>query len=266
MRPSPESFHFTKWYLDGVSTAGQVMIGYWAELRWRGLHLTWHSAAHSDPSGSLQEQASLTPVDPPALNQHVLTWGAPALGLSLEYRSLAPPYSLPLHATTDGSVLWHCEMPVAEVAATRRGYPPQRLTGYAERMVFSLPPWRLPIRELRWGRWIADAGRRGLVWIDWQGEERPRTWLVLDGHELRGGRVSENGVTAPDLSLKLVEPRALRSRVLSELVNRVPGLSHLLPETIMALREVRWMARGELRQRGGGSVWGTAIFEHVVMG
>ena len=266
MRPSTESFQFTKWYLDGVSTAGQVLVAYWTELRWRGLHLTWHSVAHTDPSGSLQEQTSLVPVAPPALGHRMLTWAAPALGLSLEYQSLAPSYSLLLHATTDGSVLWYCEVPVARVTGTRRGRPPMELTGYAERMEFSLPPWRLPIRELRWGRWIADSGQRGLVWNDWRSEDRPRTWVVLDGNELQDGRVFDDGVAARDFSLKLVEPRELRSRVLSELVDRVPGLSHLLPETIMALRETRWMARGELRQRGGHSVWGTAIFEHVIMG
>lgn len=40
---SPGSFEFTKWYLDGVAPSGDLFMGYWVRLRWRGLAVTWHS-------------------------------------------------------------------------------------------------------------------------------------------------------------------------------------------------------------------------------
>ena len=62
------------------------------------------------------------------------------------------------------------EAPAAEVSVSLRGFAPLRGTGYAERILITIPPWRLPIRELRWGRWIGEAASRSVVWIDWRGE------------------------------------------------------------------------------------------------
>ena len=39
--------------------------------------------------------------------------------------------------------------------------------GYAECLTVTVPPWQLPIRQLRWGRFVAPD--RSLAWIDWQG-------------------------------------------------------------------------------------------------
>ena len=42
-------------------------------------------------------------------------------------------------------------------------------TGYAERLELSIRPWRLPIRELRWGRFVSEGA--SMAWIDWQGAD-----------------------------------------------------------------------------------------------
>ena len=56
--------------------------------------------------------------------------------------------------------------------------------GYAEHLSMTIPPWRLPIDTLRWGRFLSPE--RSVVWIDWQKEGDGRTWIFVDGTEVRG--------------------------------------------------------------------------------
>ena len=50
--------------------------------------------------------------------------------------------------------------------------------GYAERLVLTIPPWKLPIETLRWGRFLSPSD--WIVWIDWQGEH-PQTIVYRNG-------------------------------------------------------------------------------------
>ena len=68
---------------------------------------------------------------------------------------------------------WHCVLPRGPVSAGAFNG-----LGYAEHLRLTIPPWRLPIRTLRWGRFLSP--RNSLVWIDWQGGFTSRT-LFLNG-------------------------------------------------------------------------------------
>lgn len=258
-------FSFTKWYLDGITPAGDTWIGYWTRLAWRGLAVAWHSVARSRSTPALHESSSLAAVDPPVWRAGHLVWQAPALGVTLEYQPTARSFARTLFRGPGGSVEWHCEVPAAHATCHLTTLPPLEGVGYAERIHFTIPPWRLPLRELRWGRWIAEDAAASLIWIDWLGQE-PRTWVVLNGTDLPASRVSDDAVVGRGAELVMADRHLIRTRALADLVHGIPALTPLLPKKFLHLRETRWQGRGELRRAGHAPLRGLTLSEHVILG
>lgn len=263
--PPAEPFELIKWYLDAVAPGGQVFVNHWTTLRWRGFSCTWHSHATVGPSGQLEERGCLSPVAPPSWVDGHLVWHSPALRHTAKYLPLLPSFSRVLLDGPTGRVDWHCEIPAGRVTAQREPDPSIVGLGYAERIRLTMPPWRLPIRELRWGRWIADDGTDSLVWIDWRGSE-PRTWIFRNGQALEGASVSDHSVTGPGMELGLAKGQPVRSRSVGEVIRKVPGLSALVPGSVLDWQEDRWVGRASLIREGvtGGPGW--MLFERVVLG
>ena len=59
--------------------------------------------------------------------------------------------------TPFGSVEWSCDAPGAGVEIVCEDGVTIRGAGYSEHMVLAMLPWKLPIDELRWGRWLSPS-------------------------------------------------------------------------------------------------------------
>jgi len=229
-----DRFQLSKWYLDCVSGPGEVFLAYCAELRWRGLHL--HYASVLGHSSSLREVPA-----PVWRGDGVLEWNAPALGVTGRWEALDPPIQETL---MDGACQWHCLVPRARTEVHIRDVSLLGL-GYAEHLTMSVPPWRLGIEELRWGRFLSETD--GLVWIEWRGPKPAR----LRWH---------NGVRAgEELELEIRDREVLREGPLIETaLSFIPNIRKLFPARILGLREAKWRSRAAL-----GAADGWAIHEVV---
>ncbi len=156
---------------------------------------------------------------------------------------------------------WHPVLLAAEVELTLRG---QLLSGvgYLERLRIDVAPWRLPIEELRWGR-FHGAGR-SIVWIEWRGASPLRLCLV-DGVEVEVGALADEGFEFADGARLELTPRAvLRDGRLGQTVLRERLFRWLpLPRSIRAMHETKWLASGRFTDRGGVTSAGFAIHEVV---
>jgi len=159
-------------------------------------------------------------------------------------------------------VEWTCTAPAADVVVHAPGGAVVHGRGYAERLVMTLPPWRLPIRELRWGRWIAADQVRSLVWIDWRGAA-PATWVLRDGALCAGATVSDTEVCAGGDVAPIAARRLLHSRRLEDVIGTIAPLRALLPPGILAMEDTRWACGDPLGAPDGSSVSGAAIAELV---
>ena len=74
----------------------------------------------------------------------VAAWG-------LECRDLAAPM---MYRESAGSIVWTCLQPGSRVNISLGDRQLAGL-GYAECLSVTLPPWRLPLSELRWGRFVS---------------------------------------------------------------------------------------------------------------
>ena len=257
------SFLLTKWYLDCVSADGQAFIGYWGEIRWRGLAFCAAQTLRRDESGRLQSVTRSGRVAPPVLADGELRWVQPGLGMDGVWRASSPAVHRRLLDSPQGFVDWHCEMPgaCAEIRF-RRERASLRGRGYAEFLQMTLPPWRLPVEELRWGRFHSDLDT--VVWIQWRGPHP--LCLILSSGKIwtEDAAISEDRVSLPGAVLDLAGHTVLRTGpIVSTALARLPLLKHSLPGRFLALDETKWISQGTVHDSGGDSRRGWAIHEVV---
>ncbi len=265
------SFALTKWYLDCVAESGGSAIGYWAALRWGRVTAVWQAIAFDDPAGppAHRREVSLAPsavksslTAEPAWANGSLRWDSPALGCRLSFLPSLRPFGARLLDSDGGTVDWHPEAAAAAVSVDCDGRQPFHGTGYAERLVLTVPPWRLPLDELRWGRWVSLDASRSIVWIDWRGTP-PRTFMFVDGVRVSADRISDDRVAWGSEALALSGRQELHRRPLGDLIGPLRRVASRLPAGWLALEDRKWRSRGTLIGGGSGSSIGWAIHEEV---
>lgn len=263
MEASPRpAFELSKWYLDAVGEDGKVFIGYRAMLRWRRLRASY-AATLTGGAQAARTKSTVKPGQEPDFFEGALAWAEPRLEVAATWRGTAQPISRTLYESLEGAVQWHCLLPSARVEIDCKGLALRGL-GYAEHLSMTLPPWRLPIDTLRWGRFLSEE--RSVVWIDWQAPERSRTWVFVDGNEERGAEVSEEEISFEGGRARLPSTSRLQLRDgrLSHLLRNLPlPLRSRLGSRALAIHETKWRTRGILECAGAPAVEGWAIHEVV---
>jgi hypothetical protein len=262
---SSSAFSLTKWYLDCVDAAGRTVVGYWATLAWRGLSLTWQSVDLCDADRPPVHRWSIRPSSPPQPNPERIRWQAPAIGCAVTVEPRQSSFAVRLLDDAPGTVDWTVESPVGRVTAEIDGAGVICGDGYVERLELRVPPWRLPITELRWGRCISSEAARSLVWIDWRGPA-PNRWVVRDGQLATGSAVSDSAVSGDGFDLNLAPKRRLVHRALAELLEPLPPVRALLPESFLALSETKWLGSARLQEGASPPLTLPAVYEVVRMG
>jgi hypothetical protein len=256
-------FQLTKWYVDCVAADGRAVIGYWASLAWRGLALTWQSVTLHEPGRPPLTRSSLASAPCPRAADGRITWNAPALGCAARAEAQQRPIDERLLDGDDGVVEWCVEAPAADVSFDLQGVAPVRGAGYAERIFIGVPVWRLPIRELRWGRWLDASASRSVVWIDWRGDS-PRTWAFVDGVRVPGAVVTDHGVSANGMTFVLGERRTLEARRFAQIAAAIPPLHAVAPKSLLALQQTKWCSAATLQEGSAAAQPGRAIHELAV--
>jgi hypothetical protein len=225
------SFDLRKWYLDCVDEEGNAAIAYWARLRWRYIKLYYSSVSVNGA-----ERASLRRCEEPRIDGAALSWRR-----SASMKALESPIRRRLFESGEGVVDWSCEMPRAEAEiAGVRG------VGYAEVLRMTVPPWKLPIDELRWGRFLGSD--TSVVWIDWRGAA-PQTVVLRNGNSVGGASVLDDEVRLNDATLRFDRARELQDRAIGD----------ALP-LLRDARERKWCGRGTLDGAGGWAVHEVVTF------
>ena len=255
------TFSLSKWYMDCVSDGGDLCIGYAAALRWRGLRINYSSMLLRRRNEETSVSTSLQRIAEPAIEGHMLRWSSRPLGVEGTWEALAPPIEQTLLQSPDGSVAWNCLQPKGRAEIRFDHGEPIRGLGYAEHMTMSIPPWRLPIDELRWGRFLSKHD--AMVWIEWRGAH-PLSLVFRNGALIPRGTVTEQGIATREgeTILSLDEGTVLREGYLIRTVlSAIPGLTEILPVASLRTHERKWRSRGRLCDAANGEGW--AIHEVV---
>lgn len=242
-RHASNAFHLSKCYVDCVGETGECAIAYHAHLRWGPIALGYASLLRHPPVDGTSSASTLHPGRAPVAAPGYVAWNTPALDLSVSARSRSDPFARRVLQGPQGTVDWECLAPSAEVSL--RCGPGFELSGlgYAERLQVSAPSWRLPIEQLRWGRFLTTT--RAIVWIGWWGPE-PRT-LVYDNARCQPDAVIEDGeLRFGRCRLALNRQAVVRDGDLVEILRPIARLRALPVARAARIHETKWLSRGTL--------------------
>jgi hypothetical protein len=252
----------TKWYLDGVTSAGDVLVGYAGELRVAGVRIPWSEWTLFAASGSIERRAVWRRCDPVAGPAGCVQWSAPALSLDGTWQRTIDPAvpAVLLHETADTRIGWESPAVAADVAL-RVGRRALTARGYVERLTLALPRWQFPISELRWGRFVGATD--SLVWISWRGPvPLARCWR--NGVACGSLELFPAGVRTIGTELAFGDGRVLREAPLDAGALAGVGMwRHLLPPRVRKIHESRSVCRGRLTAPGGRSDEGWVVHERI---
>lgn len=192
-------------------------------------------------STSLKDHPSV-----PQADGSTIQWRSSKLHVDASWRALADPVCRTLLETETGNLEWNCLQPNAEAVINLDNGRRIAGLGYVEHMTLSIPPWRLPIDELRWGRFLSP--KEALVWIDWRGE-KPLRLVFHNGKELETTEITDRGIEARDLTLSLDEKVVIREGPLvTTVLSAIPGIQRLFPVRMLGTHECKWLSRGMLKK------------------
>jgi hypothetical protein len=235
------SFSLVKWYMDCVTDSGETAILYCADLNWRGISASYSSVLLSD-GNTLTTQSSMKSHQLVASDQQIAV-EFPRLKVNGTWNATAAPVQHTVFEDPRGSVLWNCLQPRSFAHLTVGDRELSGL-GYAECLTLTLPPWQLPLRQLRWGRFV--SAQDSLAWIDWQGPYSTRI-AVHNGRKCEVSSVSDTEVVLDDATLHMDHALSLRSgRLGATVLSGAPILRILLPNSLSNIEEKKWRSRGML--------------------
>jgi hypothetical protein len=250
-------FTLSKWYMDCVTDEGDAAIVYCAKIDWRGVHLHLCSVL-SGTGGNFRTRTSISPYRVDAVDGHIAA-DLGKLGVIGTWESDSLPFERVVYEQEEGNVRWNCLQP-RSIARVHLGDRTLRGLGYAESLTLSIMPWKLPLKHLRWGRFVSPQD--SLAWVDWQGSYSTR-FAIHCGRECALLSVSDAEVTVPDATLRIEPGIPLRSGSLGEtILPDVAPLGKLFPHSLFNVVERKWLSRGVLSTKDRSSA-GWVIHEVV---
>jgi hypothetical protein len=252
--------------MDCVSLSGDVFIGYAASLRWRRLSIDYSSTLKYQSCNGAKAKSSLQKIHFPKITDSAFQWSSKDLGINGIWKATVPPIEQLLYASDIGCIDWQCLQPHAKAEIlTTDGNHLQGL-GYVEHISISIPPWKLPIAELRWGRFLSNT--HSLIWINWQGNH-PLTLVFYNGVQAKDAIVTDHEVSLDGgkIVLALSDGEVIREGPLVKTALAViPGIRKLFPAQSLRTYECKWRSRGILKDRQEVISEGWAIHEVVRFG
>src|SRR5687767_12717424 len=176
--PTQPNFLISKWYMDCVADDGTAFIGYNAELQWKSLSIDYSSTLIQAGSEPAAVQTTIAGSTFPIEKDGSISWRSDRLKTSGTWTAKSAPIEQTILDGDSGSIQWRCAAPLANATVAFDDGDTVIGLGYCEHISISIPPWLMPIDELRWGRFLTQ--NRSLIWIDLKGRS-PVTMVFHNG-------------------------------------------------------------------------------------
>jgi hypothetical protein len=255
-------FNLEKWYMDAADTAGQAFIGYAAKLKWGPINLFYSGFTYlnGDPKKPALKRNSFKLRYLPEVKADKLSWHfMQAEGSWIKIDNTLEEY---LYSSDEGDIIWTCLYPKSLANVTLHEGSISNAFGYVEKIVLTIPAWKIPIAQIRWGRYLTI--KHTILWIKWSGPI-PRSLVYFNGKRITDAEISEKIVKFDEYELVLTDSKALRrGSLLSTVFLNFPSLIKLFPRSTMAIRENRWLSQGTL-VHNNQQIETTKVIHHFVI-
>ena len=157
------SFYLNKWYFDFIGENGEAMIFYAAELILHGIRIPYTSWLNCSSDKQIENKWTFKNLVFPELEQNEIIWKHPGFKIDGSWKKISPSVEAAIFESPEGKLDWFCYQPASDVQLNISG---KQIIGkgYAERLILTLPVWKIPMKQLRWGHIISK--KHQLVWIE----------------------------------------------------------------------------------------------------
>lgn len=259
-------FKLNKWFLDFVGEDGTAMIFYAAELRWYEFVVPYSSCLCYDPKNGVSQKSKFRNIQMPEKRKNLIRWSDSKFKVEGLWESLAEPIYERLFDSEEGFLDWKCYQPASKVKLNINNSIIEG-KGYVEQLVLTIPPWKIPMNELRWGHFGSNGNQ--MVWIELKAEDK-KQWLWLNGEKMGNSIIEDDLISIPEkgIILKLNKRVTLESAkkvytLTEKLLHYIPGFKKIIPLKFLMADEYKWLSKGQLQRHGGNVTTGIAIHEFV---
>lgn len=250
------AFQLSKWYLDCVTDSGDASIVYAGDLNWGPVHLHFSSLLCSREN-TVTQKHSLREQGSPILAGSSISWNPTVFGIAGQWQADSVDLRETVFRDERGSVEWQCLMPRAQVRIGNESG-----LGYAERLSMTIAPWKIPIQDLRWGRFCSRSD--WAVWIDWYGEYSKRI-VYLNGKSAVSSTINDQQIRFDDGSRLIMDQSLIlrKGPLGTTALSSIPGVSKTFPARLLQVDECKWRSHARLERPGCPPADGWAIHEIV---
>jgi hypothetical protein len=258
--------YLNKWFLDFIGENGEAMIFYAANLNWGPFSVPYTSWIHYDPEKGVNETSRYRKINLPVKDKNQITWNDNSFKIKGLWESRSAPLEARLFDSKEGYLDWRCYQPASDVQLEINNHP-LKGKGYAEQLILTVAPWKIPMDELRWGRWISEDDT--IVWIEIRKDDK-KQWLWVNGEQIEHSYIENDHLEIPVKNLKLrlnhkllLESEKKISTVMDKLHKYLPGFRKIIPIRFLRSDEKKWLSNGILHDNYDRTVNGMAIHEFV---
>ena len=112
-----KAFNISKWFFDGISEDGRVIICYSANMQWRRIPIPYAGYLYLNASGETRAGNRFLRNAQPLVHGDTVTWQHPAFQIEGSWTAASPPLHLHMFGNEDAYVNWHCYQPSPEAAS-----------------------------------------------------------------------------------------------------------------------------------------------------
>jgi|WetSurMetagenome_2_1015567.scaffolds.fasta_scaffold36293_2 hypothetical protein len=258
-----EQFCLEKLYLDCIDESGNCFIVYRAGLKIFFMKFHYSRLIFSDSENKTMESFSIRRTEKPGTGDDI---NFNNRFLKVEGCWKRAERALPELLFSDDSghhLSWNCHHPMALVKLKYREWEFSG-PGYGETLSLSIKPWKLPIDELRWGRFVSD--NYNITWVNWKGTH-PLNLIYMNGSEFKNAVYddeSEVSFGGGAFRLKFGKRMVVTDGRLSGLISSAPWLLTLFPRRILNVREVKYKSPSTFFINDEIKATGWSLYEDVL--
>ena len=249
--------------MDAVDQEGRAFVGYHARLKWSLITIDYDGFTllpKLTEGLQVKQKNNFASTNAPESAGDQIHWNCN--GVTASWQQLDTSIEEILLSTDQGEIRWSCFFPKAHAILMVGNDRFAKALGYVEKITLTIPPWKIPIRELHWGRYLAND--QTIIWIRWIGPVDKKI-VFHNGRRIEGATITALQIQFDAYTLNLKNQRSLRKgTILSTIFSNFPKARKIFPQSIMNLKENKWSSEGKLFFNGAEISSGTSIHELVI--
>lgn len=270
MNVSDSKFNLSKWYFDCVNDRGEAVIIYAARLKFNRITVPYNSIIFSTNTKGFLQKSRFRNLSFPEIHENYITFNDIKHGVMGRWESSASELHSRLFDTDTGVLDWHCLQPRSRsIVVIDNGHKIEGF-GYAEHLSLTIEPWKLPMNQLRWGRYVSETDY--LVWIEIKSNPTKK-WIWYNGEPISICYITDDNIEIPEKGVELIftkkqliESEKKIFNIAKSLLTYLPGITKTITGDFLNADETKWLSFGILKLNGVKKSEGWVVHERVNFG